>query len=144
MLQFHHNMKIQGNIPSFESEKDGGKKMKIARRLLALILIASLCAGTISMTAFAAQTDVKTETINNEDGTTTDITTTTTTEVDPETGKKSETEVTLVSRTAAERAEPADFAITGAEEATFAEPTEETISISDDLTRFPLLSSSYP
>ena len=34
--------------------------------------------------------------------------------VDPETGKKSETEVTLVSRTAAERSEPSDFAIAGA------------------------------
>jgi LysM repeat protein len=41
--------------------------------------------------------------------------------VDPETGKKSETEVNLVSRTEAERAEPADFAITGNDDATIAE-----------------------
>ncbi|MBR0101530.1 MAG: Hsp70 family protein, partial [Treponema sp.] len=45
--------------------------------------------------------------------------------VDPETGKKSETEVSLVSRTEAERAEPADFAITGSEDATVADDSTE-------------------
>ena len=54
--------------------------------------------------------------------------------VDPETGKKSETEVTLVSRTAAERAEPADFAISGAEEAASEAPADETTTLSDELT----------
>jgi len=52
--------------------------------------------------------------------------------VDPETGKKSETEVNLVSRTEAERAAPADFAITGNDDATvaedFAAPADETVS----------------
>ena len=41
--------------------------------------------------------------------------------VDPETGKKSETEVNLVSRTEAERAEPADFEITGNNDVTEAD-----------------------
>ena len=52
--------------------------------------------------------------------------------VDPETGKKSETEVTLVSRTEAERAEPADFAIAGASDAA-ASPlvSEDAIAASD-------------
>lgn len=53
--------------------------------------------------------------------------------VDPETGKKSETEVNLVSRTEAERAEPADFEITGNNDVTeaddFAAPVaDETVS----------------
>ena len=48
--------------------------------------------------------------------------------VDPETGKKSETEVSLVSRTEAERAEPADFAITGSGDATVADDTAASAS----------------
>ena len=51
--------------------------------------------------------------------------------VDPETGKKSETEVSLVSRTAEERAEPADFAIAGAAETSLPEITEEHIADTD-------------
>ena len=64
--------------------------------------------------------------------------------VDPETGKKSETEVTLVSRTEAERAEPVDFSIAdaeltsfeapAAEEVSFDSPSDETIEISEELT----------
>ncbi|WP_294429708.1 Hsp70 family protein [uncultured Treponema sp.] len=45
--------------------------------------------------------------------------------VDPETGKKSETEVTLVSRTAEERAEPADFALSSSSESSSEETVEE-------------------
>lgn len=46
--------------------------------------------------------------------------------VDPETGKKSETEVSLVSRTEAERAEPADFEITGTGDAA------EDVTVADE------------
>lgn len=51
--------------------------------------------------------------------------------VDPETGKKSETEVSLVSRTEAERAESEDFGVASAvvsEETVAADPTEATFS----------------
>ena len=52
--------------------------------------------------------------------------------VDPETGKKSETEVALVSRTAAEREEPADFAITNsAEETPVAEENPASTEVED-------------
>ena len=56
--------------------------------------------------------------------------------VDPETGKKSETEVNLISRTEEERAEPADFAIAGNDDAAaddFAIPeAEETVAADAD------------
>lgn len=45
--------------------------------------------------------------------------------VDPETGKKSETEVNLVSRTLAERAEPADFALNDSRISPASEVTED-------------------
>lgn len=48
--------------------------------------------------------------------------------VDPETGKKSETEVSLVSRTEAERAKPADFAIAGADALSSSDIEETTFS----------------
>lgn len=69
--------------------------------------------------------------------------------VDPETGKKSETEVNLVSRTEAERAEPADFAITGSADAeaetevsdsaetVFEEPAAEATEVAEDATFSP-------
>ena len=63
--------------------------------------------------------------------------------VDPETGKKSETEVTLVSRSAAERAEPVDFAISDSEETAFEPPSEETIAISEDLTSMDKNETTY-
>ena len=63
--------------------------------------------------------------------------------VDPETGKKSETEVTLLSRSAAERAEPVDFAISAAEETAFEPPSEETIAISEDLTSMDKNETTY-
>ncbi len=54
--------------------------------------------------------------------------------VDPETGKKSETEVNLVSRTEAERANPADFAITdAAADQIVDEASDETTYSSDEL-----------
>ena len=52
--------------------------------------------------------------------------------VDPETGKKSETEVNLVSRTEAERAAPSDFAIADSENIVDT-ASEETTYSSDDL-----------
>ena len=57
--------------------------------------------------------------------------------VDPETGKKSETEVTLVSRTEAERASPADFAVTGTSEETTFSPDDLPDIKSDALEDMP-------